>query len=481
MLTNFVIIVSIVALYIVVTSGIAAWCRKSNTTDMMFMTGGRKLGPVVVGVSLMSQWAAAGAIMGTAETAFGYGISASWNITTMVFAQILFGLVLAKKYQQSGEYTVSGVIEKKYGTPARAITSLVMVYALCILNVSFFVGGGATLSAILKVPYPLAIIIIAIVTGFYVAMGGFKGVIYTNLVHAFFKYLGVGLCVFVAWKMSGGMPHLQAVMRPTYFSWTGLGMPTIIAWTVANVGTVFCTQTVVQAMGSMPDSKSAKQACWVAGLLLLPMGFAATYVGVVAKAVFPAIKGSWAFPQFAASTNPWVGGIIVAALLGAVFGSTSANALGAAALLMRDIYTPWVKPGEKHKLIASRTMSALIGLLPIPFALVAPGMLKTIFFARGLRTSIAIVALSVFYAPFFCTSQGAVAGLAGSIVGTTIWYLLGNPFGINSIYISVIIPLIAMTADHFLKPRVRGRNDPPPAKLSEKTAGEAVEVVQGHR
>jgi SSS family solute:Na+ symporter len=42
--------------------------------------------------------------------------------------------------------------------------------------------------------------------------------------------------------------------------------------------------------------------------------------------------------------------------------------------------------------------------------------------------------------PFFNSNRATVAGLIASALTTTIRYLLGNPFGIDNMYIALLTP-----------------------------------------
>jgi SSS family solute:Na+ symporter len=163
--------------------------------------------------------------------------------------------------------------------------------------------------------------------------------------------------------------------------------------------------------------------------------------------------------------NPWVGGIVVASLMAAVFGSLSGNTLGATALFMRDFYKPWFNPNAKHEVNASRLLSIVFGLLPIPFAMFMPELLKTTFFARALRTTLTVIAIGMFYLPYFNSGRGVFIALLASVVGTTAWYLAGNPLGIDNIYLSVLIPVVFLAIDHFFK-RGGGAETKQPARAS---------------
>lgn len=70
--------------------------------------------------------------------------------------------------------------------------------------------------------------------------------------------------------------------------------------------------------------------------------------------------------------------------------------------------------------------------------------MKLSFFTRALRLTISVVAVLGFYLPFFNSTRGANVGLIVSAVGTAVWYILDNPFGIDNIYIALIVPAIVM-------------------------------------
>jgi SSS family solute:Na+ symporter len=74
----------------------------------------------------------------------------------------------------------------------------------------------------------------------------------------------------------------------------------------------------------------------------------------------------------------------------------------------------------------------------------APGLLQLSFFTRALRLSISIVAVIGFYLPFFSSNRGATLGLLSAAVTTTIWYLAGDPFGFDNMYVALITPPIVI-------------------------------------
>ncbi len=198
------IIIGMVILYVLATACLGLYTKKFSKSSDKYMTGGKAFGPFIIGVLMMSEFIGTGSTIGTAQTAFSRGISASWNLITLAFAFALFAYTLAKKFHERGEYTISGAISKTYGNGARTITSVIMIYALSVVNVSMYAGGAATLSAIIHVPHAMAVIVVGVVTVVYVTLGGMFAVAYTNLIHAFFKYLGLILAVSFGLTAAGG-------------------------------------------------------------------------------------------------------------------------------------------------------------------------------------------------------------------------------------------------------------------------------------
>ena len=306
------------------------------------------------------------------------------------------------------------------------------------------------MAVLLHVPKVLAVMIVGVVSVVYVAAGGMSAVAYTNIAHVTVKYVGVIICVAVGLAAVGGMAGLRMHVDPKMLNWTGIGWPTIIAWTIGNMGAIFSTQYIIQAVTATKDERKAKLASIYAGLLIVPIGFMIALIGVMSKAIFPNAPSAQAFPILVTLMDPLLGGVVVAGLIAAVFSASSAGALACAALLLKDVYLPFVNKNatESQSLRFSRVATVVMGLVPIPFAIFVPQILNTMFFARALRTTIAVVVVLMFYAPRFSSGRGASIGLLIAVAATTGWYMAGNPFGIDSIYVACISPVAVMAIDH---------------------------------
>lgn len=440
------IIVGMVVAYILGTGWLTLRLR-SRTNDQ-FMVASRALPPVVVGVLLMSEFIGAKSTVGTAQEAFTSGFAAAWSVVAASIGFLLFGLFFVRKIYSSGEYTISSAIAQKYGRSTMITVSLVMIYALFLVNVGNYISGAAALSTVLKVNIPIAMCIIGLVSTFYFVFGGLKGVAYVTVLHSAIKLVGVALILGVALWMSGGVTPMVQALPDYYFTASGkIGGPTIVAWVIGTVGAIFSTQFIIQAISSSRSAGEARRAAFIAAGLCLPVGLALGLIGVAARFLFPAQNSLYALPVFLQHMSPVFAGLVATSLVASVFVSVSTVALAIASLIVRDFLVPYWRPTQERQLKLTRLFSVAIGLLPLVFVFFLPEILKLSFFTRAIRLSISIVALVGFYLPMFKTDRGATLGLIASAVATTLWYVWDNPYGIDNMYIAMVAPVVPIALD----------------------------------
>ena len=446
------LIVGMVVAYILFTTWLT-WRLRSKTSGD-FMEGSRAMPAFIVGIMLMSEYIGAKSTIGIAQAAFEDGFAASWSVIGAAIGFPLFGLILVKRIYNTGKITISGAIAEKYGSSTKNIISLIMIYALLLVNVGNYISGAAAISTVLKIDLTQAAFITAVVSTFYFAFGGMKGVAWVTLLHSAIKYMGILIILYVALKMTGGVAPMMEKMPAFYWTWDGhVGASTIVAWLIGTVGSIFCTQFVIQAISSTKDVKSAKRATWVAFFFCLPIGLAMALIGVAAKFAHPDIKSLYALPVFLQDMSPWLAGIVTTSLVASIFVSVGTVALAIASLVVKDFYVPYRNPTPEREFKMTRWISIGIGFFPLLFVLFFPEVLKLSFFTRAIRLSITVVAIMAFYLPWFKSTRGANAGLIGACVVTSVWFLMGNPFGIDNMYVALITPAIIMVIDRCIPSR----------------------------
>mgnify|MGYP001188596335 CR=1 FL=1 len=435
------IVLGVVTSYIFVTGYLSVrWSGQSNSD---FMTGSKNLPAVVVAVLMMSEFVGAITAVGAAQTAFSSGIAAFWSIFAAVVGFTIYGLVFAKKLYRAGGFTISSAIEHKYGQSTKYIVSIIMIYALLLVNVANYISGASILSEILRLKLPVAMLIVGVISTFYYCIGGMKSVAYVTVIHTFVKYVGLVITAVVALIMTRGFTPLTRGLPSYYFSGSGhIGWGTIIGWIITTTGAIFSTQYIVQAISSSKSEKNAKKSAFMAACLALPLSLIVAVIGVCARYLFPKINSLYALPVFLGHMNVILAAVVATGLLASVFIGVSAVALGMVSLIVDDFYVPHWQPEPKQQLKTTRIISLLVGVIPLIFAFVTPQILSLSFFTKGVRISITIVAIIAFYLPHFTDTIGANIALLGTTILATAWFVFGDPFGINDIYVALLTPLI---------------------------------------
>jgi len=447
---------AIVAIYIVGLGIVTSIIQRSVKTANTFTSGttGRTGVPaILVGMMLMSEFIGTSASVGTAQEAFKHGISASWNITALAAGFIFYGFFLAGRYKSSGHNTISAILNDVYGRNTKLTTSLVMIFALEIVAVAIYAGGGTILSALLAIDRTMAIVICGVVSVLYVFMGGMKSVVYTNIVHSIAKYVGIGVALYFGLTQVGGLSALHAKLPPEMFNWTHVGWSQILAWFIAGMGATFSTQYVIQAINTTDDARSAKIASFSTAAFLVPFGIITALVGMCSLALYPNIPSIKAFSVLISKMDGVMAGVVAAGLAASLFGSLAAFSVATATLLYKDFYAGMIvkNPSEKNSLMFIRAATIVMGLLPIILAIYTPNVLSMTFLGKALRASLSVLVLFVFYMPAFGTKGGAFLSIIMSLVATIGWFMMGNPFGIDNAYVALAVPLVVMTFSNLFK------------------------------
>lgn len=454
------IVLSLTLAYMAAMGLISFSVRRHARSAGSFTSGGTRYPAFLIGFLLMSEFIGTATSVGTTQTAYRVGVSAAWNVLALAVGFVLYAILLAPRFKELGENTISGALNKAYGRPTKLATSIIMIFALQIVAVSTYAGGGTILAGLLNVDRTSAIVITGIVATLYVSVGGMRSVIYTNVLHAVVKYLGILAAVAFGLSQVGSLANLRTRVPEAMFAVDTVGWSQIFAWMVAGIGAVFSTQYVIQAINTVQDGRTARQASFYCAFLLVPFGIGAALVGVCAAALLPGIPAIQALPGLIARMDDLLAAIVVAGLAGSLFGTISALSIGAATLLFKDFYHPR-RRGEDgtSSLRFVRSMTVLVGLIPIPLAIFAPDILKVTFLAKSLRATLAVLVVFAFYAPRFGTPRAAVVSILVSLVLTIGWFLAGDPGGIDNAYVALVIPLAVMgTAE--LRKRTTLRNEP---------------------
>ena len=223
-LTRTTLIIGVTALYFALVAFIGYSVRRHASSSAGFTEGGKAFAPWLIAALMLSEFIGSSVSIGTAQKGFEDGISAAWNLVALSMGFLLLGVLLVGRYRRTKLNTISAILEQTYGKGVRYAASLLTIFSLNVVAVALYASGGAVLGAVMQIDRGIATVIVGIVAIFFVTVGGFRSVIYTNTLNAAIKYLGIVLALAFALTESGGYAHLRSALPSRMFDLSGVGV-----------------------------------------------------------------------------------------------------------------------------------------------------------------------------------------------------------------------------------------------------------------
>jgi SSS family solute:Na+ symporter len=179
------------------------------------------------------------------------------------------------------------------------------------------------------------------------------------------------------------------------------------------------------------NEKAAQAATFLSACAFIPLAFAVVLIGMGAKVLYPQISPEQAFPQIVSGVlPPWLGGLVLAALVAALMSSADTCLLSQGVILTQNIIKQF-RPSlsEKKAILLTRLSIIILGLLALGLAMILRGVISSLLFAYTVFTcGLVVPVIAGFYKEKLkVTAQGALAALIG---GGTIG-LLGEIPGVD--------------------------------------------------
>ena len=348
-------------------------------------------------------------------------------IANLNFLQVAAGYLLGRivvaylflpAYDKGELKTAYTFLENRFGGKTRSFASIVFLFTRTAADGVRLFATAIPLKLMLDINYPVAIIIIAMVSFIYTYTGGMKGIIWVDVVQMFI-YLGGAILagIFILHLLPGGwMSVVNAASAGNKFNIINMGFNNGIAgffsqpYTLIGglVGGAFLSmashgtdQLIVQRLLSTRNKKDSQKAVIGSGIIVIIQFAIFLVLGVMLFAYYGTInaKPDEIFPMFIINVLPTgITGIIIAGLFAAAMSTLAGSMSSLASSTVHDLYIPFLKRDidEAEKLRVSRIFTVLWSVMLILAAL------------------------------FFMNTSGAVVELALSIASFTYGGLLGT-------------------------------------------------------
>ena len=438
----------ILILYIVALFAISWYAKKrSEGNNENFALAGRRLSAPLICVTIIGLAVGGASTIGVSEHAFRVGLSAGWYTIAWALGAIVMGLFMAKKYREQNITTITELIERHHTKGAVILGVFCQIVIQLVIISLQYIAGGSILHAILPdiFDFHTGMIVSAITFIGITFIGGMWSASLSNVLNIILIYVGILAATIIQFKKIGSMDHLAAAL-PANVPWfsfiDGVGPVTITSWVVTLITVNLSLQSILQISLGAKDAATAKKGFVWGGILMLPVGVLAAFLGLVAKAMYPDAQAALALPQVIVGLQPVLAGVTLAALWAADVSTACTILLGAATLFSNDIYKRFINPtvAENKFVIINRLSVFAVGLITLWFAFNAAGIVKTMIAGLSMTCGLTCVFFFTMFAPGLCRRSSAFWTTLVSLLGIALWFVPGSPLaGIKPLFANEVI------------------------------------------
>ncbi len=387
-----------------------------------YLVANRRGSSFAITGSLMATILGGSATLGMAGLGYGRGLVGAWWLLSGVIGMALLSFWLSRRIRSLELYTLPEILEKQYGSPAvRVIASALVSVAWIGIIAGQTIACGKILSVLWSGNLSFYIILSGAVFILYTTLGGQHSVIKTDVIQFLIIVVGVGICVVGGIVSAGGFPRIFAESPPGH--WSFPVSPSFDAMALLSflffVGLPYLVgPDIYTRLFSARTPGVARRSAAYTALLMMPIAFAITIIGIIARILLPGINPESALPSLAMHVMPeGLNGLVIAALLAAVMSTAATCLLTTSTILTMDVIVPLSRrdPGERVQLLISRAMVVLVGGIAIIIALASRGIIDSLLLSYTVYSSGIVVPLILgFYASRLRLNRaGAIAAAVG--------------------------------------------------------------------
>ena len=402
--------------------------RKNNSTDDYYV-GGRKLGSLHIGLSVVATDVGGGFSIGLGGLGFAMGLSGSWLLFTGLIGAWLSAVFLIPKVsdlaRKKGFLSFPQFLEYVFDKRVALLAGIVSAIGYIGFTSSQLLAGAKLASSTFPaISLHQALLVMGIIAVAYTVIGGLKAVIYTDTVQWIVLMVGlvfVGLPI--AYYKIGGIEAITSTLPPSFLSLTAISWQKVVNWMFTIIPIWFIGMTLYQRIYAAKDTKTAQKGWFIAGLFEYPlMAFAGVVLGMFARVALEKgmltgytlsnMDAEMGLPVLLRTILP-VGllGIVLSSYFSAIMSTADSCLMAASGNILTDILK---KHNNKNGLRYSQILTLLVGILALLIALKMTSVLELMLHSYSFMVSGMIIPV---LAALFLKKPNSLAALYSMIIG----------------------------------------------------------------
>ncbi|MCT1578991.1 sodium:solute symporter family protein [Oceanobacillus kimchii] len=419
----------------------------SNSED--FILAGKGLGSFVLAGTLLATWMGSGSITGgETSMAYSYGIIPALMMTIPTLLGIGILYFIAPKIREFGKFTVSGILEAKYGKTAQLIASIIIILAFVGIVSYAMTGLGFVLNVTTGMSVQIGTLIGAVLIIFLATIGGLRSVAPTDAISAFLALIGLFLALPIMFSIAGGWGEITANVPEQHLTATStLSTVQLLGFLLPSFFLLLGDQNMYQRLAASKGVKTSKKAqiFWLLAILLITPTI--SLIAFTSRSLFDDIDPGMALIGATTVLPTAVGGILLAAAAAFIVTTGNSYLLSAATNVTYDIVGKYFKKdaSDKQLVLYTKIFIVILGAFSFILGNYFPTVLEVQMYAYTVYGAGLTPAL---LAVFFWKRVNAKGGISSMIAGvgtTLLWELiLGKPFDLNSVIVAIPVAVIVL-------------------------------------
>ncbi|MGW7065933.1 sodium:solute symporter [Streptomyces sp. NPDC054855] len=333
---------TVIVVYLAGMLAMGWWGMRRAKSKSEFLVAGRRLGPWMYSGTMAAIVLGGASTIGGVGLGYQYGLSGAWMVFTIGLGLLALSVFFSARIARLKVYTVSEMLDLRYGGRAGVISGVVMWAYTLMLAVTSTIAYATIFDVLFDMNRTIAIILGGSIVVAYSTLGGMWSITLTDMVQFVVKTIGVLLLLLpIAVVKAGGFSEMKAKLPTEYFDPLGIGGETIFTYVLIYTFGMLIGQDIWQRVFTARSDKVARYGGTVAGTYCLVYAIAGAVIGTAAKVMYPKLPSAdAAFATIVKDELPMgVRGLVLAAALAAVMSTSSGALIACATVANNDIWS----------------------------------------------------------------------------------------------------------------------------------------------
>ncbi|MGM0509061.1 MAG: sodium/proline symporter PutP [Fusobacteriota bacterium] len=361
-------------IYFIFLMMVGVYFYKKTVDVEDYLLGGRGMGTWVTALSAQASDMSGWLLMGLPGAVYLGGLSQAWIAVGLFIGTVLNWKFVSPRLriytEKLNSLTLASFFEDRFKDPTgllRVITAIITLIFFTIYSSSGLVAAGKLFESMFNIDYKMAVIIGGAAIILYTFLGGFLAVCWTDLFQGALMFVSIIVVPILAYTTVGGASGITEAMEIKNISmniipdskYPFLAIISTMAWGLGYFG----QPHILARFMSIDSIKKIPKAMTIAIVWVFISLIGAVAVGLISIPMFPEIADSERvfIEMISKIFNPWIGGILLAAILSAIMSTIDSQLLVSSSTLTEDFYDHVIrKDASQEELVHVGRISVII-------------------------------------------------------------------------------------------------------------------------